>query len=237
MKKKNVLILGTLLVLLLMSLSGCGKTEQESANVAVGQAELIEKNEIEEKTTSLKFPYILEEQLEVLSLSTATMPNPDAGGEIGENIASIELINSTGKFIELAEILVSLEDGTQFEFIVHDLPNAGKVQAFEVKNTVYEDKILCEKVEIIKLQTFEGDHLMSQAITIEEQETLVTLTNTSQSDLQDLTVICMCDFDGSYFGGTSYAYPVESLLAGESVTIDATDCYLGVADVVRIKAN
>ena len=43
--------------------------------------------------------------------------------------------------------------------------------------------------------------------------------------------------DDAYFGGLTYTYPVENIPAGESVTLQAEECYLGEAAVVRISRN
>ena len=234
MKKKNILILCALLVLIL---SGCEGNEREAEKSDVhNQTEKTEMNieVVEEEKVTMKFPYISEEQLEVLSLSTATMPNPDAGGEIGEDIASLEIVNKTGKYLVKAEVEVVLENGTVFQFVINDLPDEKKVQAFDINNSVYDDKILCEQINVKSLQVVDGDQIMSDAITIDVQETQVTLTNVSQDNLMNLNIVCMCDLDGSYLGGTSYSYLIDSIPAGAQITIDALDCYLGTAEVVRI---
>ena len=72
---------------------------------------------------------------------------------------------------------------------------------------------------------------------VEAEGISVTLTNLTDEDLAGLTVYCHCLFDGTYFGGSTYAYPVDGIPAGESVTIQAEECYLGEAAVVRVTRN
>ena len=49
-----------------------------------------------------------------------------------------------------------------------------------------------------------------------------------------MTLTYHCVLDGAYFGGKSYQKNVEVLGAGESITLDALECYLGEAAVVKI---
>lgn len=227
MKKRKYTVL-CLTILCMLTVIGCSQNKETGIET---QTETNSETEI----PALKFPYMLEEeQLEIASLSTATMPNPDANGEMGENIASLEVVNTTGKYLAKAEIEVSLEDGTLFEFIINDLPKDGKVQAFDRNNKVFDDKVACTKIEVHELELQENEQLMSDVISFAVEETKVTLTNISHNELENLTVTCLCNMGESYFGGTSYSYKVDKIPAGGSVSIDAEDCYLGVAEVVRI---
>lgn len=244
MRKKKRQILLKLFMITMIVFCGCEKKDQtketeqvqEIEKINLKTEEVVELDEIVEKV-EFEFPCELEDGLKILSLSTATMPNPDAGGIMGEDIASLEIINETGVYVEFAKIIVELDEGTTFNFIVNDLPNGRTVQVFDINNSIYDDKVSCERIAIEEIKFLDGDQTMSEYVLIEVEETLVTLTNISPTDLNNLEIVCMCDFDGSYFGGTSYCYPVGQLLAGESTVIDAIDCYLGIADVVRIVEN
>ncbi|MGN0477914.1 MAG: hypothetical protein ACI4GO_00620 [Hominenteromicrobium sp.] len=186
--------------------------------------------------TGLQFPYILEEQnIEICSLLEASIANPDAGGETAENIAGLELKNTTGMFISFASFEAALSDGITFRFEIHDLPADGTMTAFDINNSVYDRSVPCDSVTCTGLQTVSDDRLlMDDSISVSAEGTAVTLTNTTDTDLGPLTVICLCSLNGSYFGGTSYSYPVDAVPAGESVTLQAAECYLGSAVVVRI---
>lgn len=207
--------------------------EENGAAGAVSESEASET--ASSQPAGLQFPYLLEEQnIEIRSLLNASIANPDGGGEIVEDIAGLELKNTTGQFISHASFEAALSDGTTFHFEIHDLPVDGTMLAFDVNNTVYDSRIPCDSFVCTDLQTASGDQLLSDSIAVSVEETTVTLTNTTDADLGPLTVVCLCDFDGSYFGGTSYSYPVESIPAGESVTVEVPECYLGSAAVVRI---
>ena len=78
---------------------------------------------------------------------------------------------------------------------------------------------------------------LAEQVAVETEGISVTLTNLTDEDLAGLTVYCHCLFDGTYFGGLTYAYPVDGIPTGESVTIQAEECYLGEAAVVRVTRN
>lgn len=189
-------------------------------------------------SSELEFPCTLEEaKLGIGSLSIATIPNPDAGGAMGEDIACLEITNMTEKFVLRANLTLTLSDDRTYHFEIYDLPADHTVQAFDIYNTSYDEKSAAKRIEVTDLQFAEGDQLMKSQISIEVRELTVTLTNISENDLGPLEVICLCDFDGICFGGRSYSYTVNGIRAGQSVSFDAVDCYLGKATVVRIASN
>lgn len=75
---------------------------------------------------------------------------------------------------------------------------------------------------------------MEDEVEVKVKETEVILTNKSGEELKNLNVSCHCLFEEAYFGGLTYTYPVESIPAGESTTVQAEECYMGEAEVVRI---
>ena len=107
---------------------------------------------------------------------------------------------------------------------------------FEKKNQVYELDDVCE--EITDTAEFEDvSPVMADRLSAEVQETTVTLTNNSEEDLSNLLLHCHCVIDDAYFGGLTYTYPIASIPAGQSASVDAVDCYLGQAAVVRVSRD
>lgn len=226
-------------VSLTVAVCGCSdaRSEDEFDSVTTPPFSL-DSSEDKHDGGELDFPYMIEEaQLRIESLSAATIPNPDAGGEMGDDIACLEITNMTGQYILQADLMLTLSDTQTYHFEIHDLPVNDTVQAFDVNNAVLDFKSAAKRIEVTDLQFAEGDQLMKSQISIEVQELTVTLTNISQADLGPLEVICLCDFDGTYFGGRSYSYTVDGIRAGQSVSFDAVDCYLGKATVVRIASS
>ena len=107
---------------------------------------------------------------------------------------------------------------------------------FSFENISYEMSNKC-KLITCTAEFAEGSANMEDKISIEVQETTVTLTNLTDEELTNLNVYCHCLLDDAYFGGLTYSYPVEVIEAGGSITLQAEECYLGEAAVVRIQEN
>ena len=183
------------------------------------------------------FPYELENgKLEVNSLFQFTGSNPDCGDEEGENIASLEVTNKSEEFLSAAEIRVTLADGSELTFEITDVPAGQSVMVFEKNNANYDSSNEC--ISIIDTAGFEENAvLMEDKLGIDVQETTVTLTNIAGEDLTNLLLHCHCLVNDAYFGGLTYSYPVASIPAGQSVTVQADECYLGTAAVVRVSQD
>ena len=216
-------------LVLALVMTGCGAPEQQ------GSASSEQPGSVQE--TAVSFPYLLEDgKLEISSLFQYSGMNPDCGDEMGENIASIAVTNQSDQHLTRAEFTVTRSDGEVLSFLAEDVPAGQTVWAFDRNNAACE---LEDTYEAIDCQaSFEPDSpLLTDRLTVAVEETAVTLTNISGEALNDLTVHCHCLFDGVYFGGKTYAYPADSIPAGGSADIQAEDCYLGEAAVVRIDSG
>lgn len=184
--------------------------------------------------SALQFPYTLEDgKLNVETIFQYTGMNPDCNWEDGENIAGIQLVNTSEMHLSEATIYAFLHDGVILRFALYDVPAGARVTAFSADNTVLTDAetiadLSCEAVFV------EESPLMQDALAVKVAGTAITVRNISDAPLSDLTVFCHGLLDTDIFGGLTYEYPIEHLNAGESITIDAWDCFLGDAAVVRI---
>lgn len=187
--------------------------------------------------TGITFPYTLEDgRLSVESVFQFTGSNPDNANADGENIAALNVTNQSEQHLVSAEIKVKSADNTELTFELTDIPAGQTVMVFEKDNQTYDLNDVCE--EITDTAKFEEEPvLMADRISIDVQETTVTLTNNSEEDLSNLLLHCHCLIDNSYFGGLTYTYPVESIPAGQSTSVEAGDCYLGEATVVRVSQD
>ena len=193
--------------------------------------------EEEQQAEGLAFPYELEDgKISVDSIFQFTGFNPDNENAEGENIAALTVVNQSEQHLASARFIVKLADGSQLAFEVTDLPAGQKAMIFEKENQVYELDDVCE--EITDTAEFEdASPVMADRLSSEVQETAVTLTNNSEEDLTDLLLHCHCVIDDAYFGGLTYTYPIESIPAGQSASVNAEDCYLGQAAVVRVSRD
>ena len=181
------------------------------------------------------FPVMLEDgMLTIQSIFPFTGMNPDAGLQFGENIAGVQLINTSDLHLTEAEIEAVLTDGTILTFRAEDVAPGMSVMAFSLEHGTLEDPARC--ADIFGYAEFEeGDPLRSDLVEIAIEGVEVTVKNVSGEDLANLDVSCHGLLDGSCFGGRTYTYRIPSLSAGGSTTILAQDCILGMAQVARIE--
>ena len=203
-----------LAIILLLLLSGCGKAQED-----------------------VSFPcQLAENSLSVTSLFQYSGDNPDCGGQAGEEIASLAVTNQSEKHLASAKITAKLADGTKRVFQLADIPAGQTVWVFAQDNGSFTSSNTCKELKC-EASFAEEPPFLADQVAVEAEGISVTLTNLTDEDLAGLTVYCHCLFDGTYFGGLTYAYPVDGIPAGESVTIQAEECYLGEAAVVRVTRN
>ncbi len=237
-----VLIALILLAALLVGIAVLGEKSDGSAedsgsgekkNSSIEESSSTESSS-SEKVPGIAFPYELGEGgLAVDSLFQFTGFNPDCGNQEGENVAGLTVRNQSERHLTSASLEAEMEDGSVFHFEIADLPPGASVMVFEKDNQSYELDNVCVNLEG-DAEFEDSQPLLADSLTIDVQETAVTLTNRSGGDLNDLVLHCHCLMDEEYFGGLTYTYPIESIPAGQSVTVQAEDCYLGQAAPVRV---
>lgn len=190
--------------------------------------------EADEDVKGIEYPYQLDEgNLIINSLFQSSIENPDCNNEYADDIASLEIENQSGRFIESTDITLTLNDDSQLHMKIQEIPADQKVWVFECENTSLSSDMVCVSIDC-DISYLDEDPLLSDRVTVSTEETSVTLVNQSGESLSGLTVNCHCLFDSVYYGGQVSSYSVDELAAGSSTVIEAEDCYLGTADVVRI---
>ena len=181
------------------------------------------------------FPVLVEDgMLTVQSIFQFSGMNPDAELEFGENIAGLQLVNTSDRHLALAELAAVLDDGTVLSFRVEDLAPGMGAMVFSLEHGSIKDPDRC--VEVYGYADFdEADQMHSDLVQIQVDGIAVNVTNVSGEDLTDLDIICHGILDGNAFGGKTYTYRITSLRSGASTTVYATDCILGMTQVVRVE--
>jgi hypothetical protein len=181
------------------------------------------------------FPVLLEDgMLTVQSMFQFSGMNPDADLQFGENIAGLQLVNTSDRHLTVAELAAVLEDGTILSFRAEDVAPGMTVMAFSLEHGSVEDPDRC--VEVYGYAEFEeGDPLRSDLVEIQVEGVEITVKNVSGMDLTNLDIICHGLLDGSAFGGRAYTYRITSLASGGSTTVYAMDCILGMTQVTRVE--
>ena len=172
-------------------------------------------------------------RLTVRALFPYSGMNPDAALAFGEDIAGLQLTNTSEEHLSLAELTAVMEDGTELCFRVEDLPPGMSAMVFDPAQNALAGDLSC--VDLYGFAEFEEDPMQSELVAVSVDGIAVTLYNVSGRDLTDLRVACHGLLDGSCFGGTTYIYDVASLPAGAVTVIQAVDCILGEARVVRVE--
>ena len=238
--RRAVLWLLAAMLVVSLGLSGC--TFQKDRTAEGGETESRKPEEDAEnqtqgtsgETEKIDFPYELEDgRLMVNSLFQSEVANPDCQDEMGEETATLEIVNQSEEFLVSADITVIMPDGTKIPFQVTNLPAGKKAWVFAADNAAAEQEAVCSSIECDAVFE-ETSSLMEGQVSFEVQDTRIILKNCTEEELTNLSIACHCVFDAVYFGGLTYSYPVEAIPAGESVTVEANDCYLGSVDVVRI---
>lgn len=213
----------------LYSLSGDAETELSQTEAAGTPEETTEA-----QIPTVAFPLSADDgRLEVGSLFQFTGINPDCENQEGADVAGIQLRNVSGSHLTRADIEMTLVSGKLLRFTVEELPAGMTALVFSNENVPVDPDDAC--VSLSCEASFEAENpLMADRLTVSAEGTQITVSNISGDDLNNLTVYCHCLLDQDCYGGLTYCYPIEFLPAGGSTTVDAVDCYLGDAEIVRI---
>lgn len=224
---------------LLYRLSGGGEetlsVQTEPQSVELEATAAVETTE--PPIPTVQFPLLVDDgRLEINSLFQFTGINPDCENQEGTDIASIVLKNLSGVYLAEAKITLTLLDGMQLNFVVTELPAGESAMAFSTENLSIPADAVC--VSAVCETAFDPTAVtVSDQVTAEADGTHITLTNITDQDISQIVVYCRSPLGEEYFGGTTYSYTVTDLPAGESAAVDATDCILGMAEVVRFVVN
>lgn len=224
----RLLAVSILILLLVIGLIIYKKINKEEEHADIGA------DRAEEQEEGLEFPYMLENgKLEIGSVFQFTGTNPDCNDEECEEVGAIQLLNASEDYLESADIIVRLADGSELVYRVEGIPSGKSVLAFETKNQIYNEK---NKVIDITAKTDYSSEasLKEEELSFSIDDAGITVSNISQESLANITIKYHCNVDEMYFGGKCYEGLVESLAAGENVILDAAECYLGEAAVVNV---
>lgn len=238
MVRINKIICLILMLIAFVSFAACsdkknGVEKLENAEDIEIEEESLASIEFEEEK-GIDFPYELDDgNLVVNALFQSSIENPDCGNEYADDIASLEIVNQSGRFLESAVITLTMSDGAQMHMTMRDIPADQKVWVFENNNVSLTGEMVCVTMDC------ETNYLgqvpeVSHQIAVDVEGTTITIANQSEEIVSGVTVECHCLFDDVYYGGQTYNYPIDEISPGGAVVVEAEDCYLGTAEVVLI---
>lgn len=226
-------------------LCGCRGKDGEATAAPTGQTEPAAQTEPtasptqeasappEQTLPPLSFPAELEGgKLEVEGLFLYSGMNPDRGWAAGENIPVLMVKNCSGQYLTRAELTLTSVKGQSFTFLIEQVPDGQTVWAFAREEGSLESE--ADGAAVSGSTSFEPQPELPAGLECTAEQMTLTLQNHGKSALTGLRVLCHCLFEGAYFGGVVYEYPVEEIAPGSTAVVQAADCYLGEASVVRI---
>lgn len=242
-RKLGLALLVLLCILMLFLLSWGGPSAGPGESPGAASPEPVSATETpqvpsapakEEPRFNVELPYDLEGgDLRIISLFQTDALNPDCDNAEGSDLASVELVNLSDKYLEEARLAIVLDDGTTLAFLVQDLPAGMTVWAFETGNQSIADDAKCETIDCTA-QFLDEQPLMS-GISTEASGASLTVTNQTGADIAVLTMRVHCLFENVYFGGKSAEYTIENFVNGAAAEINAVECYMGTAQAVSIR--
>ena len=212
-------------------------TEQIEETQQETQGNTPADTEADASLEKLEFPIELENgQLVLESLFEFEGINPDCSYESGSSIATVTVMNTSGEYLAEAKLTLVLADGRSVEFLVNELPAGKTAMAFAADNTQLETAVDCVDVscETVWIGAAEAE---PEGISVSVSGTTVSIVNNAGRDISALTVYCREPFDEVYFGGKAHVYTINNISADGTAAVEALDCILGLAEVVRVEIN
>lgn len=147
----------------------------------------------------------------------------DGTDDIVSDVLAITVRNDGDKTVQYAHIILT-QGETAYEFDVTTLPVGASAQLLELSRQPMPDSTDGMTAEVSVCAVFDTEPTMCEDVfQIETQDTAITITNNSGSDITgQIYVYYKIDYGDLYMGGITYRVGAAGLKAGESTT-----CYAG----------
>lgn len=147
----------------------------------------------------------------------------DGSDETVADVLAITVRNDGNKTVQYAHITLTQGEST-YEFDVTTLPVGASAQLLELSRQTMPDSTEGMTGQVSACAVFETEPtLCADALSIETQDTAITVTNVSGSDITgQIYVYYKIAYGDLYLGGITYRVGLSGLKAGESST-----CYAG----------
>ena len=147
----------------------------------------------------------------------------DGTDDIVSDVLAITIRNDGDKTVQYAHIILTQGEAA-YEFDVTTLPVGASVQLLELSRQPMPDSTDGMTAEVSAYAVFDTEpSLCEDVFRIETQDTAITITNNSGSDINgQIYVYYKIAYGDLYMGGITYRVGAAGLKAGESTT-----CYAG----------
>ena len=167
---------------------------------------------------------LLGEGIELQALSGYQGPYVEDGtDDIVSDVLAITVRNDGDKTVQYAHIILT-QGETVYEFDVTTLPVGASAQLLELSRQPMPDSTDGMTAQVTACAVFDTEPTMCEDVfQIETQDTAITITNNSGSDITgQIYVYYKIAYGDLYMGGITYRVGTAGLKAGESTT-----CYAG----------
>ena len=167
---------------------------------------------------------LLGEGIELQALSGYQGPYVEDGtDDIVSDVLAITVRNDGDKTVQYAHIILT-QGETAYEFDVTTLPVGASAQLLELSRQPMPDSTDGMTAQVTACAVFDTEPTMCEDVfQIETQDTAITITNNSGSDITgQIYVYYKIAYGDLYMGGITYRVGTAGLKAGESAT-----CYAG----------
>ena len=167
---------------------------------------------------------LLGEGIELQALSGYQGPYVEDGtDDIVSDVLAITVRNDGDKTVQYAHIILT-QGETAYEFDVTTLPVGASAQLLELSRQPLPDNTDGMTAQVTACAVFDTEPTMCEDVfQIETQDTAITITNNSGSDITgQIYVYYKIAYGDLYMGGITYRVGTAGLKAGESTT-----CYAG----------
>ena len=146
----------------------------------------------------------------------------DGSDDTVADVMAITVRNDGYPTVSDAHITLTLGESA-YDFDVTTLPAGASAQLLELARQTMPDSMEGVSAEVSACALFDAEPtLCPDALTIETQDTAITVTNTTDSDMGQIYVYYKIAYGELYLGGITYRVGVSGLKAGETTT-----CYAG----------
>lgn len=206
-----------LLLVLTLALTACGGGAGDDGDAA-NNGQSGDNTATEETTMDLGY------QLTLMNVSHyAGAFVEDGSDDVVSDVMVITVRNDGDKAVQYAHITLTVGE-TAYEFDLTTLPVGASVYLLELSRQTEPESTEGMTADVSAYAVFETEPtLCSDVLEIETQDTAITITNKSDSDITGQIYIYYKITNGDmYLGGITYRVGTNGLKAGESTT-----CYAG----------
>lgn len=147
----------------------------------------------------------------------------DGSDDVLSDVCAITVKNNAAATVQYAHITLSIGEGS-YEFDLSTLPSGASAQLLELSRQPLPESTDGLTASLTSFAPFDAEpSLCENVISIDAQDTAITITNVSGSDITgQIYVYYKSAYGDLYIGGITYRTGVSGLAAGESTTLYAS---------------